>query len=276
MLFLVLLVFLPVCCSILYCVAAGFGLFDPTGNSGFTFRHYAALWNRGDLPASLLFTTAITVVGTLLSYVIALLLAVAVRSSSAWNRTSRFLLQIPLPFPHQIAAVFVILFFTQSGLISRLLSTLGIMGGQEGFPALVFDQYGIGILLAYLWKEIPFLTVVMLAILSGIGSEYEDAARSLGANSFQRFRYILLPTITRGALPNIILLGAFIFGAFEVPLMVGSLYPPMISVLTLQRMGPADITQRGEAFALGTIIAIIIGLAGFAYTVLRRRTDVAS
>ena len=273
MLLLLLLVFLPVCCSILYCVAASFGLFDTSGNAGFTFRHYVALWNRGDLTASFFFTTGIALVGTLLSYVIALLIAVAVRTSSAWNRTSRFLLQVPLPFPHQIAAVFVILFFTQSGLLSRLLVATGLIAGQEGFPALVYDQYGIGILLAYLWKEIPFLTVVILAVLSGIGSDYEEVARSLGASRMQRFRYILLPTVTRGALPNIILLAAFIFGAFEVPLMVGSLYPPMLSVLTLQRMEPADITQRGEAFALGTIIAIVIGLMGFAYTVIRRRID---
>lgn len=268
-----LLVFLPVGCSILYCIAAGFGLFDPVGEAGFTLRHYEALWNRGDLSASILFSVGITVVGTALSYILSLLLAITIRTSSVWNRISRFLVQIPLPFPHQIAAIFVILFFAQSGLLSRLLGATGVLSGQESFPALVFDEYGIGIMLAYLWKEIPFLTVVMLAILSGIEAEYEEVARSLGAGKFQRFRHILLPTVTRGALPNIILLGAFIFGAFEVPLMVGSLYPPMVSVLTLQRLEAADITQRGEAFALGTIVAVIIGLAGYAYVMVRRRTD---
>lgn len=263
------LVLLPLLCSIAYCVAAGFGLFDPAGN-GFTFRHYAALWNRGDLPSSFLFTSLVTLAGTLLSYAIALPLALAVRSSSLWNGISRFLIHIPLPFPHQIAAVFVVLFFAQSGLISRGLAGLGLISGQEAFPALVFDGYGIGILLAYLWKEVPFLTVAILAVLSGIGAEYEEVARSLGAGRMRRLRHVLLPAVTRGALPNIILLAAFIFGAFEVPLMVGPLYPPTVAVLTLQRMTPADITQRGEAFALGTIVALTFALLALLYAAMRR------
>lgn len=267
-----MLVLLPFLCSIVYCVGAGFGLFDPAGD-GFTLRHYTTLWERGDLPASFLFTTIITLLGTLLSYVIALFLAMVIRSSSVWNGISRFLIHIPLPFPHQIAAVFTILFVAQSGLISRVLGAIGIISGQEEFPALVFDSYGIGILLAYLWKEVPFLTVAILAVLSGIGSEYEDVARSLGAGPGQRFRYVLLPTITRGTLPNVILLAAFIFGAFEVPLMVGSLYPPMISVLTLQRLTPADITQRGEAFALGTIVAAVFALLTLLYSLMRRERN---
>lgn len=266
---LAILVLLPLLCSILYCVAAGFGLFDTAG-TGFTLRHYTTLWQRGDLPTSFLFTTTITLLGTAISYAVSLLLALGIRSSSAWNGISRFLVHIPLPFPHQIAAVFVVLFFAQSGLIARILGAAGIISGQEAFPALVFDNYGIGVLLAYLWKEIPFLTVVILAVLSGIGGEYEEAARSLGAGRRQRMRYVLLPAVTRGAMPNVILLAAFIFGAFEVPLMVGPLYPPMIAVLTQQRMTPADITQRGEAFALGTIVAGIFALLSLLYVVLRR------
>lgn len=273
MLILALLVVLPVCCSMLYCLAAGFGAFDVAGDGGIGLHHYRALWARGDLPASFLFTTGIALVGTLLSYAAALLLALAIRSASGWNRLSRFLIQIPLPFPHQIAAVFVILFLTQSGLVSRLLTTTGLIAGQESFPTLVFDGYGLGILIAYLWKEIPFLTVVVLAVLSGVGSEYEDVAGTLGATRMQRLRYVLLPTVTRGTLPNIILLAAFIFGAFEVPLMVGPLYPPMLSVLTQQQLEAADIAQRGEAFALGTIVSIAIGLMAFAYVLIRRRTD---
>lgn len=267
-----LLVLLPLLCGIAYCVAAGFGLFDPAGN-GFTLRHYAALWNRGDLPSSFLFTSLVTLAGTLLSYVVALPLALVIRSSSLWNGISRFLIHIPLPFPHQIAAVFVVLFFAQSGLIARGLAGLGMISGQEAFPTLVFDGYGIGILLAYLWKEVPFLTVVILAVLSGIGAEYEEVARSLGAGRMRRLRHVLLPAVTRGAMPNIILLAAFIFGAFEVPLMVGPLYPPTVAVLTLQRMTPADITQRGEAFALGTIVALVFALLALLYAAMRREKD---
>lgn len=267
---LILLVGVPVACSLLYCVAAGFGLFD-VGGGGFTFRHYLSLWERGDLPASFLFTSLITIVGTILSCGIALFLALILRASSGWNSVSRLLVHVPLPFPHQIAAVFVVLFLSQSGLVSRLLAAAGILPEQEAFPALVYDSHGIGILLAYLWKEVPFLTVVVLALLAGIGSEYEDAARTLGAGRGQRLRHVLLPTITRGVMPNVILLAAFMFGAFEVPLMVGPLYPPMISVLTLQRMTPADITTRGEAFALGTIVATVFALLALLYTILRRR-----
>lgn len=249
---------LPALVGVGYGVLASVGYFRPAGESGLTLRHYAALWASGDLGWSLGFTIGIAAAATALSFVIALLVALSIRGASFLNRWSRFLIQTPLPFPHLVVAVFTVLFLSQSGLVSRALFALGVLTAQESFVELVYDRFGIGIVLVFLWKEIPFLAVVMLAVLDSAGKKYEAVAQSLGASRWQRFRYITLPVVTQGALPSVVLVFAFIVGAFEVPLLVGATYPPMLSVLTMQRYSAAHLDFRGEAFALSTIIAVLM------------------
>lgn len=261
----------PALVGVGYGVLASVGYFRPAGESGFTLRHYAALWESGDLFRSLGFTLGIAVVATVLSFAVALLLAISVRGASRLNRWNRFLIQTPLPFPHLVVAVFTVLFLTQSGLVPRLLYALGLIASQESFTELVYDRFGIGILLVFLWKEVPFLAVVMLAVLGSASARYEAVAQSLGATPWQRFRFITLPVLTRGAVPSLVLVFTFIVGAFEVPLLVGPTYPPMLSVLTVQRYSAANLDFRGEAFALSTMIAALMILLTGIYAATESR-----
>jgi putative spermidine/putrescine transport system permease protein len=257
---LLLLIFtvIPAFIGVIYGLLCSVGYFPPAGQSGFTLAHYAALWQSGDLWRSLVFTFSIAAVATALSYIIALALALLLRKTSRVDRWSTFALQMPLPFPHIVVAVFTILFWSQSGLISRALISLGVISTQEHFPGFVYDPQGIGIILVFLWKEVPFLTVVMLSVLLQTGTKYDAVAQSLGARGWQRVRYVTMPLVTRGVLPSILLVFTFIIGAFEVPLLIGPLYPPMLSVLTYQRYTTANLELHGEAFAVSTVVSLLM------------------
>ena len=52
---------------------------------------------------------------------------------------------------------------------------------------MVNDPWAIGIILQYVWKEIPFIGVIVLAILLSVGEDYESVARSLGARPLAGF-----------------------------------------------------------------------------------------
>ena len=60
---------------------------------------------------------------------------------------------IPRTFP----ALFIVNILSQNGILARILANAGLITDQQQFPMLLYDRYGLGVILAYLWKEIPFI-----------------------------------------------------------------------------------------------------------------------
>lgn len=152
------------------------------------------------------------------------------------------------------------LLFTQSGLISRVAFQLGIISDQSKFPVLVFDNLGLGIIYVYLWKQIPFVGVIVLSILQSLGNDFEELARSLGASKWQAFRHVLLPTIIPGILPASIICFSFTFGSYEVPFLLGKPYPTVISVLAMRLYQDVDLNARPQAMATAVFMAVFISI----------------
>ncbi|MEP7293190.1 MAG: ABC transporter permease subunit, partial [Chloroflexota bacterium] len=131
---------------------------------------------------------------------------------------------------------------------------------------------GIAIQLTFLWKEVPFVGIVVLAVLQGVGPQYEEIAQTLGANRWQRFRYVLLPLILPGVLSSSIIVFAFVFGSYEIPLLLGVRYPTTLPVLAFQDYQNPDLARRPQAMAMSVILALIAVILLIAY---RRLTKYA-
>jgi putative spermidine/putrescine transport system permease protein len=160
---------------------------------------------------------------------------------------------------------------SQSGLLSRLGAQVGLLDGPSDFPIVVRDRLGVGIILSYVWKEVPFIGVIVLAVLRSLSRDYEDIARTLGANGWQRFIYVILPLIAPALLSTSIIVFAFTFGAYEVPGILGVRYPRTLPVLSLRFFTDADLNARAEAMALSMIITAIVMVLVAAYMWLTRR-----
>ncbi len=263
---LVVVTLLPTLVGVLYTVAASVGFFPATGGVGrFTLEPYRYLWASGDLLTALRYSAVLAMVGTAAAFGLALPLALALSGGDRWSRIGRFGLHIPLPVPHLVVALSAVQLLTQSGLVARVLVRLGLIGGSKSFPALVFDRFGIGVGLVYLWKEVPYLAVVLAAVLAGIGAEHDRVARTLGASRMQRFRLITLPLAVRGALPTLLLLFTFLVGAYEVPLVVGRAYPTALAVLGQQRLANVDLARRPEGFAVNAVLLAVTLALGLLY-----------
>ncbi|MCW5970716.1 MAG: sugar ABC transporter permease [Blastocatellales bacterium] len=246
------------------------GYFPPTGERSFTPAHYARLLSDGEFAASLALTFALASVATLISASAGLLTALALRELARRRPVFHTLLQMPLALPHLAMAVAVINVIAPSGLIARLAFAAGLIGEPADFPALVSDRYGIGILVAYVLKETPFIAVMTLAVLLRIGDEYEQCARTLGASAWQRLRYVTLPLVAPATVSAALVVFAFIFGAFEVPYLLGRPYPAMLSVIAQRRYMSTDLAERPEAVALAVVIAAVTGVLVWAYARLAR------
>ena len=221
--------------------------------------------------SGLLLSLWVSLASTLLSAVGAVAAALLLRRSFWGKRLAVFLFQFNLPIPHVVAAIGMLFLLSQSGLLSRLGAQAGLFNAPSDFPVLVRDRYGVGIILSYVWKEVPFVGVIMLAVLQSLGRDYEDSARNLGANRWQRFRYVTLPLIAPALLSTSILVFAFTFGAFEVPGILGVRFPRTLPVLSLRFFLDADLNARAEAMALSMIVTAIIMVSAASYMWLSRR-----
>jgi putative spermidine/putrescine transport system permease protein len=230
------------------------------GRTQLTLQPYANLLTDQAFLRSLALTAWIGLVSTGVSTVFATLTALALRRDFGGKRIVTFLFQLNIPVPHTVGAIAVMFLFTQSGLLARIAHLMSLITEPSDFPALIYDPFGLGIVLEYLWKSIPFTGTILLAVLQSVSEDYENVARNLGANRWQRFRYVLWPLMLPGMLRASILVFAFTFGSFEVPYLLGQTYPAALPVLAYRHYHDVDLNARPEAMAMSMVIAVIIVL----------------
>lgn len=241
------------------------GYFPAAGFDSFSFGAYReVLLSRGFL-RSLGLTLSVSLMTTLLTVILAILTALILRRLIRGRSLLTFLYQFPLTVPHIVVAAGMITLVSQSGLLARLAFHLGLITEPSQFPILVQDRFGVGIMLVYLWKQIPFIGLIALALLQSIGEDYEEIARSLGANGWQRIRHVLLPLMLPGIVPGSVIIFAFVFGSFEVPYLLGQSFPTMLSVLSYRLYIDTDLSLRPQAMAVSVMIALFVLILVAAY-----------
>ncbi|MDP8974275.1 MAG: ABC transporter permease subunit [Actinomycetota bacterium] len=239
------------------------GYLPAIGMTGMSFDAYQEVLGREDFLDALLLTVYVAGVSTTLATVLAVLAALALRHSP--GRVSSVVFQVPITVPHLVAAVGIALVISQTGLGARLAAALGLIGEPAEFPVLLYDKYSVGVILTYVWKEVPFIALVALAGLRGVAAELEDVAKTLGANAWQRFWYVIFPVIAPGIVASSLIVFAFTFGAFEVPYLLGEDYPTMLPVMAYEEYRSIELSDRPVAMAINVLIALITAAFAAAY-----------
>lgn len=232
---------------------------------------YAAIFSDRDVYLSFLLSFHISFTSTLISCVLAVGAALLLRRTFIGRGIVTFLFQLNLTVPHLVGAIGILYLFSQSGSFARLAAQADLIARPADFPALVFDPFAIGIILQYVWKEVPFIGVIVLANMQALGENYEHVARSLGASKWQSFRHVLLPLIFPGLLSASVIVFAFTFGAYEIPALLGANHPAALPVLAYRKYTDVDLAARPEAMALAIVIALLSALMLFAYVRFARR-----
>lgn len=245
------------------------GAIGVLGEGQISLTAYQTALTNPEFLRSLGLSFYIAIVATGLSTVLSVGLAVLLRTTGQW---ASFAYQITLPIPHLVGIVGVLLLLSPSGLISRLLYTIGWIRSDQDFPLLVNDAANIGILLHFLWKEIPFITLILLAVLRGINPAYEMQARVLGASPWKCFWNVTLPMMKSGILSSSLIVFGYIFASFEVPFLLGATRPRTLPVLVYHAFTDSDLNRRPEAIALGMILSVfsVLIILGYSWLALRK------
>lgn len=249
-------------------VVQSLGYLPALGMQGPTLAAYGEVLSDRNFYDSLALTLYVAGVSTTVSTVLAVLAALALRKAGGTLSTVVF--QLPITVPHLVAAVGIALVASQTGLGARLAASAGLIGEPSEFPALLYDRYSAGIILTYVWKETPFIALVVLAALRGVAGELEEVARTLGANAWQRFWHVVFPVISPAVLVASLVVFAFTFGAFEVPYLLGRSYPTVLPVMAYDAYRDIELAVRPLAMAINVLIALVTGVFAALYLRLNR------
>ncbi len=236
-----------------------------------SFDAYLAVFQNETVRAGIILTFRVAILSTVLSTVIALAISLMISRTKRFQSTLIAIAQFNIPIPHVVAATGILLTFSQSGIVSRITNHFGITDSSSDFPIITNDPFGYGIIMSYLWKEVPFLCVLILSALRGPVTNLDETAKTLGASYSYRLRKVILPYIFPSILSGTIIVFAFSFGSYEVPYLLGEPYPSTVSVVAYQLYMDRDLVNRPTAMALATITSVIIGLLVYAYTKLTQQ-----
>jgi len=234
-----------------------FGYFPTIGLTEFTLKYYLAVLQNSSFLDSLLFSFYIAFVSSVFAIILGVFLAYAIyklKGKKAWVET---IYQVPIAVPHIVSALLVYNILSQTGIIPRILYGIGLIDDLGQFPSLLYSENGIGIILAYLWKEIPFVALTTYAILGNFSSQLSDVAKNLGASSRQAFFYIILPLLLPTILSTFVIIFAFSFGAYEVPLLLGPTSPRVLAVQAYVEYTNPNFSNRPYAMVYNTLITVI-------------------
>ena len=207
--------------------------------SGFTFENYTRSFQQGNylhfLRNSLIISfsalTVVLVVCTPMAYGITKLASPKTRNLIVFSvLATRFL-------PYVVLALPMYLFFARIGLQGTI----------------------VGVVLAHLAMQMPFIVWLMLGFFAGIPHEVEEAAVIDGASPFGVFWRICLPMVLPGLNASAILAFIISYNEFLFAFFLAGYDAQPLTVGITRFVGGADVgAQYGVVAAYGTLIILPI------------------
>lgn len=159
------------------------------------------------------------------------------------------LVDLPFALPTAVAGIALTTLYAGNGWIGRFFEPLGIK--------IAFTPLGIFVALTFI--GLPFVVRTVQPVLEDIEAELEEAAATLGANRFQTFSRIILPTVLPALMTGFALAFARAIGEYgSVIFIAGNM--PMISEIT-----PLLIITKLEQYdyAGATALAVVMLVISF-------------
>jgi len=249
------------------------GLYNISGYSYLSLNAYKELFNSIEFLSSLRLTFKISIIATITSGVISMILikVLFVIEENKMAKVMRRIFQIPILVPHITAAYLIGLLLMKSGWISSITYSLGITKSMESFPSMTNNLNSIGIIVTYIWKETPFILLMLIPVVQRIEDSWLEIARVYGSTRKVFFNEVILPLLLPTWISSMLIVFAFTFSDFEVPYLLGVTYPKFISVFAYDIYFNGELTARPLALAANFILVVITTILGiFAYQITKK------
>lgn len=153
--------------------------------------------------------------------ILSLLIALALEKQFVGNRFFRLAFLYPLMVPVASTVMVVQVFLEKKGILNSVLTQFGISAQDWTKSSWAF----LILVLLYLWKNIGYNIILLLAGLAMIPAEYEEMARLDGAGKWMKFRYITFPLLCPMFLFTVLISVLNSFKCFREAFLIGGNTP---------------------------------------------------
>lgn len=152
--------------------------------------------------------------------------------------------------------------FSVSPVVAGLMFV--VLFGLQGFFGPWLDAHGVkiifavpGIVIATIFVTFPFVARELIPVMQATGTEQEQAALTLGANGWQTFWHVTLPSVKWGLLYGIILCNARAMGEFGAVRVVSANIIGKTQTMPLRVESLNDEFKAAAAFAVASLLALL-------------------
>jgi sulfate transport system permease protein len=240
LLYLSLLVLLPLAAGVLKAADLSWGEF------------VAAVWTPRAVAAYKL-TFGASVTAAAVNAVIGLAVGwTLVRYEFPFKRLVDALVDVPFALPTAVAGLVYASLYVKDGWLGQFLVPLGFEGAYTR----------TGIVLVLVFTGFPFVVRTVQPVLEDLDAEVEEAAAVLGADRWQTFRRVILPTLLPPTLTGFTLAFARAVGEYGSVIFISSNMP------FESEIAPVLIVARLEEYAYREAAAVAVVLLGVSFLLL--------
>ncbi len=218
-----------------------------------------------------LFYTAAATTG---KFLLGLWLALLLNHNIPFKSLIRAIVLVPWIVPTVLSAIaFWWIYDPQFSIITYFLKALGIIDYDIDFLGTPWHAR-IALVIANIWRGIPFVAISLLAGLQTISPSLYEAAMLDGASSWARFRYVTLPMLMPVLSVVLTFSVLFTFTDFQLVYAITRGGPAnathLMATLAFQRGIPGGQLGEGAAIAMA-MIPFLVAATLFSYFGLARR-----
>jgi ABC-type spermidine/putrescine transport system permease subunit I len=167
----------------------------------------------------------------------------------------RWLYRWPLFIPFVVAGQVMRTFLAKNGMLNHVLVGSGLIEPLAAQSMLDWR----GIVIAFVWKQAPFVTLLLAGAMASLDATHVEAARNLGAPRWRVLFGIVLPQVRGTLLVGLVLSFVTMLSVLSVPLMINPNSPTMMTVDVAYRISTHGDYAVANALCL---ISLLFGAAG--------------
>jgi len=235
-------------------------------NGTFTLAHFDKaldLYTR-----DLMFTVGIVGLSTLLIAVVAIAIAgyLTLGENPRAVAVLRWLYRWPLFIPFVVAGQVMRTFLAKNGMLNHVLIGAGLVEPISAESMLDWR----GIVIAFVWKQAPFVTLLLAGAMASLERQHIEAARNLGAPRLRVLIDIVLPEVRGTLLVGLVLSFVTMLSVLSVPLMINPNSPTMITVDVAYRINTFGDYAVANALCLLSLLLAAVGAAFYLRHAVKR------
>lgn len=223
-------------------------------DGGLTFAHFAKAFEY--YSTDLWFSAWIVTLSTLAIGVVAIAIAgyLTLGEHPRTVAILRWLYRWPLFIPFIVTAQVMRTFLAKNGMLNHVLIGSGLIEPLQAQSLLDWR----GIVIAFVWKQAPFVTLLLAGAMAAIDRQHIEAARNLGANRWRVLVGIVLPQARRTLMVGLVLSFVSMLSVLSVPMMINPNSPTMLTVDIAYR-----INSHGDYAVANALCLMSLVLASF-------------